>query len=77
MRILFMMAVLGGLILATPGQSYAQEERAGGAAISRIQPDKLAAILTAGGYPSEVQSDNSGSYVATTMSGIYGAGIPL
>jgi len=69
MRILFMMAVLGGLILATPGQSYAQEERAGGAAISRIQPDKLAAILTAAGYPSEVQSDNSGSYVATTMSG--------
>jgi hypothetical protein len=57
------------LILATPGQSYAQEERAGGAAMSRIQPDKLAAILTAAGYPSEVQSDNSGLYVATTMSG--------
>jgi hypothetical protein len=69
MRILFITAVLGGLLLATSSQSYAEEERAGGAVIARIQPDKLAAILTAAGYPAEVQSDNSGTYVATTMSG--------
>lgn len=69
MRILFLTAVLGGLLVATLSQSYAQEERAGGATISRIQPDKLAAILTAAGYPSQVQSDNSGTYIATTMSG--------
>ena len=39
------------------------------ACISRIQPADLAAILTAAGYRSQVQSDKSGQYVATTMSG--------
>jgi hypothetical protein len=76
MRILFITAVLGGLLLATSSQSYAEEERAGGAVISRIQPDKLAAILTDAGYQSQVQSDNSGSYVATTMSGFNVSVVP-
>ncbi len=70
MRLLIVVAALGGLVLATPSQSFAQDEqRAPGGAFSRIQPQDLAAILTAAGYRSEVQSDNTGPYVATTMSG--------
>jgi Putative bacterial sensory transduction regulator len=70
MRSLVMIAVCGCFLLATPAPSNAQDEqRAPGGVISRIQPDDLAAILTAAGYRSEVQSDNSGKYVATTMSG--------
>ncbi len=70
MRILVMIAVCGCFLLAAPAPSNAQDEqRAPGGVISRIQPEDLASILTAAGYRSQVQSDNTGKYVATTMSG--------
>jgi hypothetical protein len=70
MRLVVTIAILGGLLLASPVPSMAQEEqRAAGGLYSRIQPEELAAILTAAGYRSQVQSDNTGKYIATTMSG--------
>jgi hypothetical protein len=77
MRILSLMAVFVCLLLATPVQSTAQEEqRAGSGLYTRIQPEDLAALLTAAGYQSKVQSDESGKYIATTMSGFNVAVIP-
>ena len=70
MRILSTIVILSCFILAIPAQSIAQEEqRAPGGLIARIQPDELASLLTAAGYQAQVQSDNNGKYVATTMSG--------
>lgn len=69
MRLLSLVAVLG-LILIVPLAAVAEEgERVGAAPFSRIQPEKLAEILTSAGYDSQVGSDQYGKYLSTNMSG--------
>lgn len=67
---MFSLAAVLGLLMMIPAQANAEEgERVGAAPFSRVQPEKLAEILTAAGYDSEVLSDEFGKYLATNMSG--------
>src|SRR5262249_53007306 len=80
MRILSVIAVLGGCLLLTPTPSLAQlgpkgpqptpkapPPAAAGGALSKVTPEQVAAALTAAGFRAQVNTKGNTKFVTTKM----------